>query len=125
MYFLFAKKEELSPINKQCNEEFNGFGPRILFYGEEKKLSETKRGKKDFFAWEVVLGERQECLGFLSKVFVKCINQREFVRLGLMLQNIKKKRRIKKNREVAFCNVKRECTRVCRIRENKRNCSEH
>lgn len=37
MYFLFAKKEELSPINKQCNEEFNGFGPRILFYGERRK----------------------------------------------------------------------------------------
>ena len=93
--------------------------------GRGEKIERNQERKKGFFAWEVVLGERQECLDFLSKVFVKCINQREFVRLGLMLQNIKKKRRIKKNREVAFCNVKRECTRVCRIRENKRNCSEH
>lgn len=29
--------------------------------------------------------------GFLSKAFVKCIDQREFVRLGLMLQNLKRR----------------------------------
>ena len=37
-----------------------------------------------------------------------------------MLQNIKKKRRIKnkiKNREEASCNEKRQSTRVCHIRE--------
>lgn len=64
--------------------------------------------------------------GFLSKAFVKCIDQREFVRLGLMLQNIKRRGEWgKKNRGVASCNVKRESTRVCCIRENKRNCSQH
>ena len=98
------------------------------YMGRGEKIEWNQERKKGFFAWEVVLGERQECLGFLSKVFVKCINQREFVRLGLMLQNIKKKRRIKnkiKNREEASCNEKRQSTRVCRIRENKRNCIEH
>lgn len=87
----------------------------VLHYGEKKKRYETKREKKkkSIFTCEVVQGERQQGLGFIDNLFfffVKCTNQREFVKVCLMLQSEERRRNRSKlcvERRQFCCN---ECT---------------
>ena len=39
------------------------------------------------FTWDIAQGERQQGLDFVDNIFVKRINQGEFVKLFLMLQS--------------------------------------
>lgn len=86
-------------------------GPPL--WREKKKGMKPRGEKKSIFTCEVVQGERKQGLGFIDNLFfffVKCTNQREFVKVCLMLQSEERRRNRSKlcvERRQFCCN---ECT---------------
>ena len=66
------------------------------YMGRGEKIEWNQERKKGFFAWEVVLGERQECLGFSLKGFCKVHKSKRVCEIRINVAKHKKEEENKK-----------------------------
>ena len=76
-------------------QEFDGFGSKVLLIGRgniECEIKKKKKKKKKIFAWEVMQGERQQCLDFVNNVFCKTHKSRKICEAFFYVAKCQRKR---------------------------------